>query len=188
MTLVVKLHNETVGWIQRSPSSVVSFHLDERYIETNTHNVLGQFFEETKNWTEYRMSKHPGRLPAFFSNLLPEGGLRGIFETQVTTKDEMQLLARVGSDLPGAVTVHDAESERCVPASSDRPVFEEASSITPQSPDEWHFSLAGVQLKFSAVQHGSGRFALPFRGEGGRWILNFGSTGFPDLVEKSSQP
>lgn len=183
MSLAVLLHDETVGWIRRSPSSILSFHFDEKYIETDAHNVLGQFFEETRNWAEYRMSKHPGRLPAFFSNLLPEGGLRGIVESQLSAKDEMQLLARVGSDLPGAVTVHDVEDDRDFPPTRDRIVFEEGSPTTVEPSDEWHFSLAGVQLKFSAVQHQSGRFALPFRGEGGRWILKFGSPGFPELVE-----
>jgi serine/threonine-protein kinase HipA len=49
--------------------------------------------------------------------------------------------------------------------------------------DQLRFSLAGVQLKFSAVENGENRFTLPFRGMGGRWILKFGSEKYPRLPE-----
>jgi serine/threonine-protein kinase HipA len=45
------------------------------------------------------------------------------------------------------------------------------------------FSLAGVQLKFSAVKNAEDRFTLPFRGLGGQWILKFGSDVYPGLPE-----
>jgi serine/threonine-protein kinase HipA len=49
--------------------------------------------------------------------------------------------------------------------------------------DGLRFSLAGVQLKFSAVEGDDLRFTLPFRGLGGRWILKFGSKVYPNLPE-----
>ena len=46
-----------------------------------------------------------------------------------------------------------------------------------------HLSLAGVQLKFSAVREPGDRFTLPFQGRNGDWILKFGSAQFPKLPE-----
>lgn len=50
------------------------------------------------------------RLPAFFSNLLPEGALRAYLAERAGVKEsrEFALLAVLGQDLPGAITVRPA--------------------------------------------------------------------------------
>ena len=45
------------------------------------------------------------------------------------------------------------------------------------------FSLAGVQLKFSAVQEASGGLTIPAHGVGGSWIVKLPSTKFPAVPE-----
>src|SRR5436853_3301748 len=45
------------------------------------------------------------------------------------------------------------------------------------------FSLAGVQLKFSAVMEASGGLTIPAHGVGGSWIVKLPSTQFPAVPE-----
>ena len=45
------------------------------------------------------------------------------------------------------------------------------------------FSLAGVQLKFSAVMEASGGLTIPAHGIGGSWIVKLPSTQFPAVPE-----
>ena len=54
----------------------------------------------------------PGRLPPFFSNLLPEGPLRELLirRAGIRRLDEFALLRALGEDLPGAVRVADPAS------------------------------------------------------------------------------
>ena len=45
------------------------------------------------------------------------------------------------------------------------------------------FSLAGVQLKFSAVMEASGGLTVPADGMGGSWIVKLPSARFPAVPE-----
>jgi serine/threonine-protein kinase HipA len=47
----------------------------------------------------------------------------------------------------------------------------------------WRFSLAGVQLKFSAVMEASGGLTIPAGGMGGSWIVKLPSARFPSVPE-----
>jgi serine/threonine-protein kinase HipA len=128
--------------------------------------VLGLRFEEGLH------ARHAAnlRLPPWFSNLLPEGSLRDwIADSRGTSvAREMELLVRVGHDLPGAVQVfaEDTAARRARDA-GDEIV---ADAADPPSSRRWRFSLAGVGLKFSMLRRGD-RFTAPGRGEGGDWII-----------------
>jgi serine/threonine-protein kinase HipA len=74
------------------------------------------------------------------------------------------LLAYLGGDLPGAVVVEAAPGE--MPETSDEP----PSAIYLNGDSPLKFSLAGVQLKFSALRKGKS-VVLPVSGRGGDWIL-----------------
>jgi serine/threonine-protein kinase HipA len=111
-------------------------------------------------------------VPSFFSNLLAEGHLRTYLAEQAGMKPEWEffLLAALGADLSGAVTVtplttdgHPGDSRR------DDGVL--------------RFSLAGVQLKFSAVMEASGGLTIPAHGVGGSWIVKLPSTQFGAIPE-----
>lgn len=145
----------------------------EGYWDDPTRPVLGLHFENQ------RMAKVSSalRLPTWFSNLLPEGKLRDwVADDAKTSPDrEMMLLRRLGSDLPGAVTVRPATENvdpRWGPDENATAYIESAGACT----NPLKFSLAGVALKFSMLQSGN-RLTLPARNEFGNWIVKF-----PDFV------
>lgn len=138
---------------------------EEGYCDDPKRPVLGLRFEEDlhRNWSAIR------RLPAWFSNLLPEGPLRewiGI-AADVSVHQEMDLLARVGHDLPGAVRI--LRSEEPPPTTADNEAPAEADAKGTDTP-QWRFSLAGVALKFSMIAKGD-RLTSPATGEHGDWIV-----------------
>ena len=96
------------------------------------------------------------KLPAFFSNLLPEGVLREymVKRLKVHHDHEFDLLMALGASLPGAIRALPAD-ELPQAAINYRP------GTTHGSPDEMpiKFSLGGSQLKFSMFERG-GRFTL----------------------------
>ncbi|HEY0836361.1 MAG TPA: type II toxin-antitoxin system HipA family toxin [Azospirillum sp.] len=109
-----------------------------------------------------------GNLPPWFAGLLPEGALRALVETEMGRgdHDDFDVIARLGGDLPGAV---------CVLPESGVP----DAGFTWKSLDGFKvpvpsglvkFSLAGVQLKFTAGMM-DGRLTAPARGANGRYIL-----------------
>jgi len=173
----VLLGSSHVGTLTEAPTGRVEFRFTEHYRSARPRPVLGQRFEDDLERT-YR-ARVPGRLPAFFANLLPEPGrLRKFLEeaTGVGPGDDFGLLSAIGTDLPGAVTVR-AEGEA---ASGDL-----ASARTTQEPTAasgLRFSLAGVQLKVSMSTRGN-RFVVPGHDEDGDWIVKFPGVEFPGLVE-----
>lgn len=181
--LDVILHGRQVGTLVEEPSThVISLILDESYLADPVRPVLGQQFEDRREHRVFRQASRPGRLPAFFANLLPEGALGAIVAAQQPTADDASKLAVVGEDLPGAVIVRPAGAQPKA-AHGDR-IFDEPPVSSPaMGPEALRFSLAGVQLKFSAVREPGDRFTLPFHGRGGRWILKFGSQDYPRLPE-----
>lgn len=180
--LDVFLGEQRVGSIQRETSTgVLAFVLDEAYANDPGRAVLGQQFEERRQHRVFRQTHQPGQLPSFFANLLPEGALEAMVKSQLGYGDAADTLALVGEDLPGAVIVRPALGPAEIPQHARR--YDEPAPPAPRTEDGLRFSLAGVQLKFSAVQSASDRFTLPFRGLGGKWILKFGSDAYANLPE-----
>lgn len=178
----VLLGDLPIGALQREErTGIVSFVLGEAYAAMPGRPVLGQQFEERRNVRIFRHAAFPGQLPTFFANLLPEGALGAMLAAQFAPTDKATALAIVGEDLPGAVIVRPASGELEVPAKGR--AFDEPGAPLMPAGDGLRFSLAGVQLKFSAVVGPDERFTLPFRGMGGRWILKFGSEAYPRLAE-----
>lgn len=116
------------------------------------------------------------RLPPWFSNLLPEGRLRQwIAQARgVLAAREMQLLAEVGQDLPGAVQV----TAEPGPIPPKREVVSAGADANRGEPI-WPFSLAGVGLKFSMLQQGD-CFTAPGAGEGD-WITKLPDASYPQV-------
>lgn len=185
MILDVLLHGERVGRLVERADGVVSFMLDDAYVAARDRPVLGQYFEDLPTVRQFRVKSQPGRLPAFFENVLPEGALRNLVDAQHEVRTDLATLARVGEDLPGAMVVRPATEIDDVTALDAGPAFEEPRGATAPGTrdDAWRFSLAGMQLKFSALREPHQRFTVPFRGRGGRWILKFGSERYRGLPE-----
>ncbi len=121
------------------------------------------------------------RLSPFFANLLPEGALRTYLAERAGVKAvrEFPLLAALGDDLPGAVTAHPSAGE----AFTGGEEGDEDRAIASLVGRRLRFSLAGVQLKFSALANASGGLTIPATGAGGDWIVKLPSTRYAGVAE-----
>ncbi|WP_083518876.1 type II toxin-antitoxin system HipA family toxin [Serinicoccus chungangensis] len=162
----VRLDGIPVGQIIHEGERSEFFFVEE-YLDLPLRPILGLAFEDDLR----RRHVSSVSLPNWFSNLLPEGILRTWIaeDANVSPAREMELLARVGHDLPGAVEV--------VPGGEVRRSFSQVENAGAPLNHETHaegvgfrFSLAGVALKFSMVRRGT-RLALPAYGRGGDWIV-----------------
>lgn len=148
------------------------------YLADLDRPVLGLVFEERPG------ARHSSslRLPPWFSNLLPEGRMREWIAEQrhVSADREMELLAEVGHDLPGAVQVlpEDGTPEHPEPDAADGDPYRKGSARGEDG--KFGFSLAGVALKFSMVRDGD-RLTLPAHGRGGDWIVKLPDPLYADV-------
>ncbi|MGH3814659.1 MAG: type II toxin-antitoxin system HipA family toxin, partial [Pseudonocardiaceae bacterium] len=154
------------------------FVFSERYLNDPDRPVLGLVFEQDLS------ARHAAalRLPCWFSNLLPEGRLREWIaaDRKVSPRCQMELLAQVGHDLPGAVRVlpaPDGEGDEIEWLPKHSPM---SAAQHGREQDTWRFSLAGVALKFSMLAKGD-RLTLPAFGVGGDWIVKLPDQTYPDV-------
>jgi len=162
----VWLYQRRIGSITLN-GGIIRFQLDDDYIHDPNHAVLGLIFEDDLE----AIHRSKNRLPPWFSNLLPEGRLRHWIaeDASVDENKEIELLLKVGHDLPGAVRVAEAELGQTEFDDTKREIVSDADIENFQR-DIWRFSLAGVALKFSMLNVGE-RFTSPGVGEGGDWII-----------------
>jgi len=100
----------------------------------------------------------------------------------VNSEREFFLLAVLGADLPGALVVAPLEREAQPPeAHHDDEHHEDDHGHGGEEP--LRFSLAGVQLKFSAVMEASGGLTIPADGTGGSWIVKLPSARYQAVPE-----
>lgn len=170
--LSVFLHGVHVGYIERRAEGS-SFRLSDDYIELGERPILGQVFEDDLD-REHRAAQG---VPAWFANLLPEGPLRRLIAERAGVSEQRAffLLGTVGLDLPGAVVVEAEGSPLEVPEDVDPEHADEGSG-------PMKFSLAGVQLKFSAFRHDRG-LTIPVQGFGGDWIVKLPDQRFEGVPE-----
>lgn len=157
--LVVLVGGVRAGLLSRNNEGS-AFELDEEYVDLADRPVLGQIFEDNPN------QPHRTRqgVPSWFANLLPEGPLRRLIAERagVHERRSLFLLGLLGDDLPGAVVVH--------PSADVGSDDEEWQAHTIDANAELRFSLAGMQLKFSALRSDRG-LTIPTQGRGGNWIV-----------------
>ncbi len=168
--LEVDLHGHHVGDITRRGNQV-TFALSEKFLDTPGRPVLGQIFEENPR---AKFVSNQG-LPTWFGNLLPEPGqLRSFLVSRLQVRDDdLNLLAALGGDLPGAVTIRESTDEPRA-GWGDRPsrAVEDALLLESSVPIGIKFSMAGVQLKLSMVRDYSA-IRLAGRGESGDVLVKF---------------
>lgn len=155
----VWLYSDRIGALNQR-GDYTWFAFSEEYLADPGRAVLGLIFEQDLR----RRHASALRLPPWFSNLLPEGRLRDWIaaDRRVSADREMELLAQVGHDLPGAVRI----------------VLEDESGDGRAR--GWRFSLAGVGLKFSMLRRND-RLTLPAFGEGGDWIVKLPDATYADV-------
>jgi serine/threonine-protein kinase HipA len=173
----VRLYGERIGSLDQRGDHV-GFSFDRAYVGQKARPVLGLRFEDSLT-QPYASAL---RLPRWFSNLLPEGPLRRwIAEHRGVSADrEMELLAQVGHDLPGAVEVVATDEEELAWPPDHTDASRYPAHPPPPVETPWRFSLAGVALKFSMLAEHD-RLVVPAAGRRGDWIVKFPDRQFPDV-------
>jgi serine/threonine-protein kinase HipA len=97
----------------------------------------------------------------------------------VQSEREFFLLAVLGADLPGAVVVEPSGAKH----HADESAGSRTSDAIHAPKAALRFSLAGVQLKFSAVMEATGGLTIPAGGMGGSWIVKLPSARFAAVPE-----
>lgn len=176
-SLDVLLKDLKIGTIVRTPGDFNAFSFDETYRATGGFPVLSLSFRAATGGLRKDPKPVARALPAFFANLLPEDKLRDAMERHhagsVRPGNDFDLLAALGSDLPGAVRVVPGEGASVIEKSAARAKLKA------------RFSLAGVQMKLSVIKNTGkgGGLTLPLGDEHGAYIAKFPSTSFPGVSE-----
>lgn len=180
-TLNVLLYGEPIGTITHVGGDRTLFAFTDSYIQNAQRPLLSLGFKDVFGELITEIAPTQTKLLPWFSNLLPEGHLRKYLaeRARVNQVREFFLLWVLGRDLPGAITVKPADGEAWPPDAYDghnRPADNPRANAL-------RFSLAGVQLKFSAVEGARGGLTIPARGEGGDWIVKLPSREFEGVPE-----
>jgi serine/threonine-protein kinase HipA len=182
-TLRVLLQGRLIGTITRLPDDRSFFVFDRTYIEDEARPTLSLSFKDALGALITDSRPRQTRLPPFFSNLLPEGALREYLAVKANVKPEREFFLAwvLGHDLPGAVQILPSDPDSMPPENEG-----DRASTHAQGSSLDHvlrFSLAGVQLKFSAVQRATGGLTVPADGIGGSWIVKLPSPRFAGVPE-----
>lgn len=177
--LEIELEGRIIGALTAlgGDRSIVTF--SKAYIDDPDRPVLSLGFKSAHGELVTDHAVVQTRVHPFFSNLLPEGGLRDYLARRAGVKAvrEYALLQVLGSDLPGGATlapVGEGRHHEEGPA-PDRRDAAEGGPL--------RFSLAGVQLKFSASLEGRDRLTIPASGAGGDWIVKLPSPRWDCVAE-----
>ena len=178
--LDVLLYGDPIGTLARVGDDRALFAFNDSYIGDAARPTLGLVFKDRFGELITRSGSTQTRLIPFFSNLLPEEPMRTYLAERAVVKPvrEFFLLLALGADLPGAITVAPWGGE---PWPSD--VSDDGNRGSGRRENALRFSLAGVQLKFSAVEKARGGLAIPARGVGGSWIVKLPSLHFAGVPE-----
>lgn len=179
--LDVLLYDEPIGTLTYIGGDRSLFAFNEAYIADDSRPTMGLAFKDQfgELIADYRPTQT--KLMPFFSNLLPEGHLRAYLADRagVSPQREFFLLWILGKDLPGAITINPADGEAMPPDDGD--------DDDPRDDDSGEkvlrFSLAGVQLKFSAVSGANGGLTIPAKGVGGDWLVKLPDRQFAGVPE-----
>jgi len=177
-TLQVNLGNILVGTLTMLPSGSVVFAFEESYLNKPQRPVLSQSFFRPSGEIIPETKLSRVKLPAFFSNLLPEGQLRKYLAQLGDLKptQEFGLIELLGKDLPGSVIVEAIEGNKFKKENTQN---EEQTELS----EAYRFSLAGIQLKFSAIAKKNGGLTIPAKGVGGNWIVKLPAQNYAYVPE-----
>ena len=147
--LDVLLYGEQIGTLTRVPGDRNIFAFSQAYIDNAARPTLSLSFKDALGALITDIPPTQTRVPPFFANMLPEGSMRTYLakRANVNPKREFFLLWVLGKDLPGAMTIRPADGEAWPPDNGS----ESDEKETEVRRNALRFSLAGVQLKFSAM-------------------------------------
>jgi len=179
-SLEIRLGGLRVGELTGLGGDRTVFVFDDAYADNPGRPTLSLSFQTASRDILSDQKPTRVRLSPFFANLLPEGSLRTYLAERagVEAVREFPLLAALGDDLPGAVTAHLQDREAF--AGGEEPGD---GPIAAPGGRRLRFSLAGVQLKFSALAKAGGGLTIPATGVGGDWIVKLPSTRYAGVAE-----
>ena len=179
--LEVLLYGEPIGTLTRVGGDTSLFAFSEGYAADGDRPVLSLGFKNELGELITDFGTQNMHLLPFFSNLLPEGHMRKYLAERAGVKPvrEFFLLWVLGEDLPGAVTVLPADGEAWPPDADDG----DDHADDHHRDQALRFSLAGVQLKFSAIGADHGGLTIPAKGVGGSWIVKLPAQGYDAVPE-----
>ena len=175
--LDVLLHGNAIGTLTQLGGDRTLFAFNDDYIGNPRRPTLSLSFRDDAGGLLLDQRPTRRRVPPFFANLLPEGHLRTYLAARAGVNEtrDFPLLQALGGDLAGAVQVVPSGSG-IVPAQVES---DEATATT----GPLRFSLAGVQLKLSALEAATGGLTIPAQGAGGNWILKLPSATYAGVPE-----
>jgi serine/threonine-protein kinase HipA len=168
-----------VGALTHLGNEALIFTFDRAYVEAGADRpTLSLSFKSADGGLVEQTRPTQVRLPTFFSNLLPEAHLREYLAARgdIHPDREFFLMWLLGADLPGAIEVRSVDG-------AAPPREDEAPSGARAEEQPFRFSLAGVQLKFSALMETSKGLTLPIGGVGGDWVVKLPSPRFEAVPE-----
>jgi len=178
--LEVRLYGEQIGTLTRFAGDRTLFAFNEAYIDDAARPTLSLGFKDGLGQLISDFRPVQTRVMPFFSNLLPEGRLRAYLAERagVDPEREFFLLWVLGQDLPGALTIRPADGGAWPPDANDGPTLP-----AEERENALRFSLAGVQLKFSAIDEARHGLTIPAKGVGGSWIVKLPAREFDGVPE-----
>jgi serine/threonine-protein kinase HipA len=181
--LNVLLYGRAVGALTLLPGERILFAFSQDYIDDPNRPTLSLSFKDQMGELITDIRPTRTRVPTFFSNLLPEGSMRDYLAERagVNAKREFFLLWVLGRDLPGGISIEPADGGAWPPGDHEDGGDHGQGHGGPET--ALRFSLAGVQLKFSAVMEARGGLTIPADGVGGSWIVKLPSMKFEGVPE-----
>lgn len=157
-----------------------TFEIDRDYDWDIGHPVLSLSLKSRHGGIDYSDLQSRTQLPPFFSNLLPEGHLREYLAAKAGVKPqrEFSLLSALKDDLPGALRLEAANEL----LEKNAAKFRDQASQELDLDESLRFSLAGIQLKFSALES-AGKLTIPAHGVGGDYIVKLPSLRYKNVPE-----
>jgi serine/threonine-protein kinase HipA len=174
--LKLTLHDALVGYLAgfQNGRNVLTF--DDNFKlnpDRPTFSLITQpSFPKADELLDTPWARHQ-RLHPVLSNLLPEGTLRELLAQGLKTHidNEFEIFTHLGQDLPGAL-IATPLSPNDIPQNT----YGKAKAVKIQKDNaQNHFSLAGVQMKFS-MKEKDGRYHMTQSGDLGDWIIKTPST------------
>lgn len=179
--LDILLNDRRIGTLARLDGDRSIFTFDEAYLADEERPTLSLGYRDQYGGIINAPRAYQTQIEPFFSNLLPEGTLRDYLARRAGIKSvrEYLLLAQLGGDLPGAVKAVPVEARDAQPGDAGE------QGVVAEAKRALRFSLAGVQLKFSALKsrRKNGGLTIPVSGTGGDWVVKLPSARHPDVPE-----
>ena len=181
--LEVLFHGSPIGTLTRVAGDRTLFAFNEAYIADADRPTLGLRFKDQHGQLITDFKPVQTKVMPFFSNLLPEGPLRVYLADRAGVRPDREffLLWVLGRDLPGAVTIRPADGEAWPQEAITR--GDTSRDAEQKHNNALRFSLAGVQLKFSAVKDARGGLTIPATGTGGAYIVKLPSQTYAQVPE-----